>query len=223
VLFACLTFATVAACGDDDGGGDKPMKDDDDKNDDGGGNTEVDTGLDETDTLASLNDDEAQQACVRTAQAANTALSDTRLKEIACSLFAITSIVQKNAGKMTASDVSMCEKVTQDCVDGKVIEGQQVPSTVVTEESMCDGVTAEGSFGDCEATVADFESCMSRRVTEIRKRLNAITCDALKDVAAFDEFLETSVDLSNAPECKGLATKCPDIDLSGADDESDEG
>jgi hypothetical protein len=221
VLLACLTFATLAACGDDDDAGDHTSKDDDDddEQEEVGGNTTVDTGLTPTDTLASLTDADAQQVCMSTTHTLNTILPESKLREIGCRLFAIVAIVQKNSGKMTSTDVATCEKVTQDCVDGKPIDGEMIEvETEITDESGCDTASAEESFGNCEATVADYESCASKVASELRSHYLGITCDGLKDVAKFQESLEVQIDLSTAAECKELRTKCPDVELGGDSD-----
>ncbi len=217
IFLACLQIATLVACGDDDGGnGDGPSG--------GGGSTKVDTGLTASDKLSSLDDDDAQQACMSTAHTFNTVLPDSKWEEVGCVLVAITYLIEKNDGETDASDVEECETVMKKCVNGEPIDGEKViVETEITDESSCKDASATETFGTCEATVADYESCASKLASELKKRFSSISCDGVKDVAKFQEDLGAEIDISDAAECKTLRTKCPDLDLGGEASEIDTG
>ena len=200
VFLACWQIATVVACGDDDDGGDGSS---------GGDTTSVDTGLTPSAKLSSLDDDDARQACMNTAHTFNTVLPDAKWEEVGCTLVGITY----------GGSVSECESLTSKCVQGEPIDGKVVRiETEIADESSCEHASASKRFGDCEATVADYESCESKLASEIKKRFTSVSCDAVKDVEAFQKRLRASVDLSKSPECEELRSKCPNLDLSGETD-----
>lgn len=218
--FAWSAFAVslvlVAACGgDDDGAG----RDKDKDTDGGGGSKAIDTGLPSGDTLSSLDNDDAVKACMSTADAFNGILSQAKLKEIGCALAGISVIVNEKMGAVGASDVAECEQFVDDCVAGKVRDENGEPFTIETQivdAKSCSTANAGDTFGDCDATVADYESCAGRVATELRKRFSSITCASLEDFDELQQSTEGTIDVSDAAECKTLREKCPDLDLSGS-------
>jgi hypothetical protein len=209
-LACTLAVAALAACGDDDEGGGGSSS---------GGGGSIDTGLPASDKLASLNDDDAQQACKSTAKAFNNILSQDRLEEIGCALAAIQVVVTEKEGDVSSSDIAACKEIVQDCLDGKLIgeDGKPVDvDTQIADDSSCDSASAEDTFQDCQATVADYESCASKVTSEVKARFSAISCDVLKDYAAFEASSQEEIDVSTAKECKALRDECPDLDLSGS-------
>jgi hypothetical protein len=212
VILACtLAVAALAACGDDDdeGGGGSSS----------GGGGSIDTGLPASDKLASLNDEDAQQACKSTAKAFNNILPQAKLEQIGCALAAIQLTVAEKEGDVSSSDVAACKEIVQDCLDGKLIDdsGEAVDiDTTIADDSSCDSASADDTFQDCQATVADYESCAGKVTSELKVRFSAISCDVLKDYAKFEASSQEEIDVSTAKECKALRDECPDLDLSGS-------
>jgi hypothetical protein len=210
LFLACAT--AIAACGDDD---DSPS--------DGGGSATVSTGLPKADKLSSLDDEDAQQACMSTAHAFNTVLSDSKLEQIGCALAAISYLLSENDNMIDSGNIAECKKIAQDCLDGKLVDENGDPvdvNTEVVDETSCDDASASATFQDCDATVANYETCAGKVASELKARFSGINCDALKDVAQFMEATSAEIDVSKAPECKALRDKCPDLDLSGASEDT---
>jgi hypothetical protein len=216
VLACATTIAAVAACGDDDDTSD---------NDGGGSGTgTVTTGLPKTDKLSSLDDKDAKQACTSTARAFNTVLPDSKLEQIGCALAAISSLLTEKEGNVGSGDVAECKAIVQDCLDGKLVDenGDAVEvSTEVVDATSCNDASASATFQDCDATVANYESCAGKVASELKARFSSIDCDGLKDLAKFMQTTQAEIDVSKAPECKALRDKCPDLDLSGTDGPSE--
>jgi hypothetical protein len=209
IFLACLQIATLAACGDDDGDGDG------DSNGGGGNTTTVDTGLTPTAKLSSLDDDDAQKACIGTAHTFNTVLPDSKWEEVGCAILGIAYVDEKNGGDSDESDIAECESIAKKCVSGDPIDGQIADVKIeIANESSCDDASATKTFGDCEATVADYERCAGKLASELKKRFSGVTCDGIKDVAKFQAELGADIDIGSSEECKTLRTKCPDLDLS---------
>jgi hypothetical protein len=199
-ILACGLFAMFAAggCGDDDNGSA------------GGGG--VVTGLPRSDKLSSLSDQDSMQACTKTTTALNSLLTKPEIKRLTCDGVAVESIVEDAQGDVDSSDIPMCKKLSSECQSSGEIKDEDLVLELA-DEADCDGTKTEDMFGECEATVADYESCMSRVMKELRTRFLSLTCDVLSDVSKIDETLNGDVDVSDAPECQAIKTKCPDVDL----------
>lgn len=210
IFLACLQIATVGACGDDDGDGDGSGN-----SNGGGGNTTVDTGLSSSAKLSSLDDDDAKKACLGTAHTFNTVLPDSKWEEVGCAILGIAYVDDKNDGDSDDSDISECESVAKKCVAGDPIDGQIADVKIeIADESSCGDASATKTFGDCEATVADYERCASKLASELKKRFSGVSCDGIADVAKFQEELGADIDIGSSEECEAIRTKCPDLDLS---------
>jgi hypothetical protein len=199
-ILACGLFAMFAAggCGDDDS-----------RNPSGGG---VVTGLPRTDKLSSLSDADSMQTCSKTTTALNSLLTKPEIKRLTCDGVAVESIVEDAQGNVDSSDIPMCKKLSSECLSSAEIKDGDLVLELADEED-CEDTTTEDMFGECEATVADYENCMSRVMKELRIRFLSLTCDVLTDVSKIDETLNGDVDVSGAPECQAIKTKCPEIDL----------
>lgn len=193
-------LAVVAACGGDD-------------DDDSAGGKGVDTGLPATEELSSLSDDDTAQVCTKTAMALNNLLPKSELKSIACVGTALDTIAESANGELDSSDIPMCKELSSKCVSSEEFDDKDLVIEVV-DETDCKTTTTRAAFGDCKATVSDYERCLGRIMTELRTRFRSLTCDALSDLDQVDENLNGKIDVSKAPECQGLRTKCPDVNLS---------
>ena len=197
---ACLVcLAAFAGCGDDDGGGD----------------TTVTTGLPRSDELSSLNDEDAEQACVSTARSFNDVLADSELERISC-IIAAMSILLEEETEGGSDAVEECDGIVDDCLKGE-INGQPIGDIDirVVDEAMCSGARASATFAECEATVGDYEDCAAEVKGQLRSQLRALSCDALRDVEEAQAKLMPQVDNSKAPKCEALADECPMVDFSG--------
>jgi hypothetical protein len=186
--------------------------------DDNEGGAKVTTGLPSGDTLTSLSDEDAQQVCESTAESLNNLFSASELKEFACRGVAVNGILEETEGEAAPDQIAACNQAAQKCVaDTKV----NVPPLEIAEVAACGEVTSEELFGDCDATVGDYERCTGRVASLLRTRLLSLTCDVLKNPEDINETLNGTVDVSDEAACQAVRKKCPDVDLSfgGAEEE----
>ena len=205
-MFACglLALAAAIGCGGDD-------------DDDGG--SKISTGLPPGDTLASLSDDDTQQVCEGTADSLNNLLTKSELKLFACRGVAVNDILEATEGEAAPDKIADCNKAAQACVNDASVN---VPPLEVAEPGACSSLTTEESFGDCKATVADYERCTGRVASLLKSRLLSLNCDVLKNPEVINETLNGTVDVTNESACSAVRTKCPDVDLSFGGAEDDE-
>ncbi|HKP58716.1 MAG TPA: hypothetical protein VJV78_18475 [Polyangiales bacterium] len=200
-ILACGLFAIFAgACGGggDDGSGDGP---------------DVETGLPAGDALSELSNADTVQICEKTASALNNLLPRADLERIACAGGAVSEIVEDKGDQVSSKDIPMCKELSDECLKSDEIKNANV-TLDIADETECKGATTKAVFGDCDATVADYESCVGKIASELRTRFKSLTCDVLAHIDTLDETLNGKIDVSNAAECKALRTKCPDVDLS---------
>jgi hypothetical protein len=199
-ILACglLAIAASGACGGDDGDS---------------GNTGVSTGLPSATKLSSLSDANTVQVCSKVAMAFNNLLPTSELKRITCVGNAVTSIAEDSKGQVDSSDIPMCKQLSDDCLSSDDIKEEDLVLDVA-DETECKTANTNDTFGNCAATVADYESCVGRIMSELRTRLRSLTCDVLNDIGKLDETLNGDIDVSAAPECQALKSKCPKVNLT---------
>jgi hypothetical protein len=203
LAYGLFAIVTASACGDDDG------------NSAGGG---VSTGIPATEELSSLSNDDTVQVCTKTAMALNNLLPTSELERIACVNAAATEIAQESGGELGSSDIPMCKQLSSQCQSSHEIPKADL-AIEVADETECGDATTGETFGDCAATIADYERCVGRIMNELRTRLRSFTCDSLNDLEELDETLNGKIDVSETLECRALKTKCPDVNLTlGASD-----
>lgn len=204
-ILACGLFAILAAgaCGGDDGNDD----------DDSAGGAGVKTGLPSGDTLADLSNADAVQVCEKTVGALNNLLPRADLELIACAGAAVEALVKQKGDAVSSKDVPMCKELSDECLKSDELKNADV-TLMIASETDCKTATAEVLFGDCQATVADYERCYGRVASELRTRFKSLTCDVLGHIDTLDETLNGTIDVTDSAECKVIHTKCPKLKLT---------
>jgi hypothetical protein len=198
----------LAACGGDgDGGGS------------GGG---VETGLDSDAKLSSLDEGDAQQACMALADSFNSVLTESDRKRITCTILALPMSVKLGEGNKLEGDIPKCKELVSKCNDGETISSAPPAfdiEEVFIDDAQCKEDSTNENFSSCDATVAEFESCAEAMLKQLSKRFDVISCDALSDIEGLMNMDSEELEIQNQPECKALYSKCPNIDFSGSESE----
>ena len=206
VLLSALCL--VACGGDDDGGGS------------GGG---IETGLPKDDKLSALDSADAEKVCKSLASGFNSVLTESDKKRITCTILAIPLSITVSGSGEIAGDIPKCKELVTKCGNGETISSAppaiDVDEVFINESQCTDGSTNE-NLSSCDATVSEFESCANAMLSQLSKRFDIITCDALSDIEGLMNMDSDDLEIQNQPECKALYTKCPDIDFGGGEDES---
>jgi hypothetical protein len=190
-----LTFA----CGDD--------------HDNSGG---VSTGLPKNAALSSLDGADARRACMNVSQSFSSAFSTTELKQVSCTLTAMSLSVTESAGGVTG-DVAGCKELTGMCMKGEDIAADPVPFDAdFADENDCEAASVQTEIASCEATVGEYEACMTAILGSLRQRVAAISCDGLSNPAKFQEEAGQDLEPADLAGCDAFLTKCPDVSLGGS-------
>jgi hypothetical protein len=201
------SLCLVACGGDDDGDGS------------GGG---VETGLEKDAKLSSLDSGDAQKVCMSLADSFNSVLTDSDKKRITCTILAIPLSIKASASGQIEGDIPKCKELVTKCSNGETISSAppaiDVDEVFINEEQCMDGSGTEG-LSMCDATVAEFESCANAMLSQLDKRFDIITCDALSDIEGLMNMNGEELSIDNQVECKALTSKCPNIDFGGGGDE----
>jgi hypothetical protein len=100
-----------------------------------------------------------------------------------------------------------CQNMTDACVQEPAKYG--VDAEDLGDSSSCEGITAEATLKGCEASVGEYEQCLTQLVQVLRERVAKITCARAEELAQEDEGL----DLGNIAQCQSFTSKCPDVQL----------
>jgi hypothetical protein len=196
----------LAACGGDDDG-------------DGGGGG-VSTGLPKDEKLSSLDADDSEKLCTNLAASFNGVLSDADKKRINCTVLALPLSITVGTDGKIAGDIPKCKELVTKCSNGETISTQppalDVDQVFIDANSCSDGSGTEG-FADCDATVAELESCASAMKKALSGRFDIINCDALSDIEGLMNMNTEDLEIDSQAECKSLVEKCPDIDFGGGE------
>jgi len=190
-LIACISGV---ACGGDD---------------DGGGSPRVTTGLPPSQKFSEFDEADARKACDGLADAFADLLSESELERIACTAHAVGQSVSMSG----QADVAGCKAMLAACMNGEDIGQDQGELDFGPAQADCDDVEVSAEFEACDATVGEYERCVSGYASAFKSRLNSLTCDALEDPEKLQETLSQNVDPEDLPECEAFSSKCSDIEL----------
>jgi hypothetical protein len=195
----CIALSAVIACGDDDDG------------------AAISTGLPKSSKLSSLDDADAQKACEGVAKSFSSAISPSEVERVSCTLTAISLSVDAS-GDEPSGDVAGCKELTAMCVKGDEISDDPVVIDIGPDGDSCEDASVDSDIAGCDATVAEYERCISSFVAAYKKKLAAISCNGLADLEQLQEDLNEELVPSDLPGCDAFITKCPDVDLGGGGD-----
>jgi len=191
-LVWAVGLGLAAACGDD--------------NDGGGG---VRTGLPVDQKLSTLDDEGAQAACHTMFDAMATAMPASDVLRAQCTAASIVANATLTDGELTVN-IATCKSQADACVQDPTKYGVD-EEEAAGDRTACDSLKAETTLKSCEASVGEYEACLTQLVGALRQRIAMFTCDNAKSLAQSE--MEGSVDLDNIPECQTFTSKCPDVDL----------
>jgi hypothetical protein len=200
--------------GDDDGKG-------------GGSGGGVDTGLESDAKLSSLDEADAQKACMGLADSFNSVLTKSDKQRITCTILALPLSIKASSSGEIEGDIPKCKELVTKCNNGEMISSAPPAidvDAVFIDESQCMAEESNENFSSCDATVAEFESCAEAMLDKLSERFDIISCDALSDIEGLMNMNSEDLEIQNQPECEALYSKCPNIDFSGeSESESEEG
>ena len=172
----------------------------------------VSTGLPRDAMLSSFNDDDAKVACQALNNGAIELISDRELVRAQCASRAISASAKVNAEKTEVTlDLTKCAELTKSCQSDPVSYG--VMAQGGREESDCSSASANEHIKQCEATVAEYEACISKLLDQAKRTLAKTECDNGGELLANDGAA-TKIDTKSVPECKAFLDKCPDIQIT---------
>lgn len=140
----------------------------------------------------------------------------SELERIACHGVGVMSILEESGAEASSSDIAMCESIANQCISSDA-------DLQLMIDASCESATTDSTFGDCDATVADYERCADRILSLLRTQLRGMSCDLLANPEEIEEATSLEVDVSNDAACSAVRTKCPDVDLGFASDDEDLG
>jgi hypothetical protein len=171
----------------------------------------VSTGLPANEKLSSFDDNDAKAACEALNQGATRIITDEELLRAQCASRAIGATVTLNADKTEVKvDVTKCATLVKSCEEDPVSYGLEDGGE--RDEADCSDASANKQVMSCDATVAQYEACMSKLLGQAKQTLANITCDNGKALIESDGA-ETKLDPQQIAECKTFLDKCPDVKI----------
>lgn len=184
----------LPACGDDDGG------------------NQVSSGLPANEPLSSLDASESEKLCSAFGDAIDEALTDTERERITCTALALPLSVTESASGEPQGDPAQCRTLVNRCLKGEKISDEMVDFAFDDIEVDCSRITST-SLDACDATVREFESCMSAIVDTYEQSFELIDCQQLADIdELMKQLAERDTEVSSLPACSSLFDKCPELE-----------
>lgn len=200
ILFAVLG----SACGGDDDG---PPP--------------ISSGLPDGQKLSQLEPADAASVCQAVVDGANEYFPRREIDRVNCTLSAVLLSLGSESGSAGPKlDLDKCEDLTSRCLAGeKLDEGSASIDLESIRSAECDDPTASARISECEATVGDYEMCVTAFFSTVSEVLHSFTCELFMDAKAAQRQLESFGAASDREECKALNAQCDDlIGDFGADD-----
>jgi hypothetical protein len=195
-LVSVLLGLTVTHCGDDE----KSSA------------VTVSTGLPSAQKLSSFDDEDAKAACEALNEGAAEIISDAELIRSQCASLAIRRTAKVNSAQTQVTlDIAQCETAARECETAPVSYGISAQSG--RDESDCDDATANQQVLACEATVSEYEACVSKVLGQAKQTLANIACANGRALLESDGA-ETKLDPQRFEECKLFLDKCPDVRIT---------
>ncbi|MET0386111.1 MAG: hypothetical protein ABW321_09150 [Polyangiales bacterium] len=170
--------------------------------DDDSGNT-VSTGLPADRKLSSLDAASAERACRSLNAGLARVISPDDLLRGQCASLAINENARVRDGQLEV-DLAACESDTDACASEPDAFG--VPPQ--PELADCDDEMGDDQFSRCDATVGELEACFNRMLDALASSLSKQSCDNAEAVIRGDD---QDFEPASIPECRTLATKCPEV------------
>jgi hypothetical protein len=172
----------------------------------------VTTGLPANEKFSSFDDDDAKAACQALNDGASELISERELIRAQCAAAAIGATLQVNEARTEVSvDIAKCDELTKSCESDPASYG--VMGGEARYDSDCSDTVANDRVLNCDATVADYEACISKVLDRAKQALVKTSCANSKELIESDGAA-TQVDPMSIPECKTFLGQCPDIQIA---------
>lgn len=172
----------------------------------------VSTGLSVDEKFSSFDDDDAKAACQALNDSASALISERELIRAQCASTAIGATLEVNEAQTEVSiDIAKCDELTKSCESDPASYG--VMDGEARYDSDCSDTVANERVMQCDATVADYEACISKVLDQAKQALAKTSCANSKELIESDGAA-TQVDPMRIPECKAFLTQCPDIQVA---------
>ena len=174
----------------------------------------VSTGLPSEQKLSTFDDEDAQAACEALNQGASEVISDGELIRSQCASLAIRTTAKVNSEQTQITlDIAKCETAARECQDAPIQYG--IKAGDGRDEGDCDDATANQQVLACDATVSEYEACVSKVLDQAKQTLATISCANGKALLESDGA-ETKLDPQRFAECRLFLDKCPDVRITAA-------
>ena len=174
--------------------------------------TGVSTGLPSQQRLSSFDDADAKTACEALNEGATTIISDRELIRSQCAALAIrtSAKLDREAAQFTL-DVASCERAARDCEAKPTTFG--ITAEGGRDQDDCDKARANAQVQACEATVSEYEACVSQVLSEAKRTLANVSC-ANGRALLENDGRETKLDPGSITACEPFLSKCPDVQIT---------
>jgi hypothetical protein len=174
----------------------------------------VSTGLPSQQKLSAFDDEDAKAACEALNDSALVIISDSELIRSQCAALAIGTTAKVNTEKTQITlDIATCEMAAKQC------ESEPAKFDITAaggrDESDCEDATANEQVMSCDATVSEYEACVSRVLRQAKQALANISC-ANGKVLLESDGAETKLDPQSFAECKLFSGKCPNVRITAS-------
>jgi hypothetical protein len=200
-----LTLCALTACGGGDaaaggsGGGA------------GGSQETLRTGLPPERLLSSFNDADARQACQSLSDGAARVIPAEELVRAECATHAIedTAVLNDEQTAITIN-IADCEALATACQANPESVNIYASNGVADED--CSGAVAGVNIQRCDATVAEYESCVSALLYSAKETLAGLSCANAR--MYIESESQADLDAQDLPACRSFLSKCQHVELN---------
>jgi len=150
--------------------------------------------------ISDLSESESQQLCSAFAQQVNQAFGNGGIGRLTCTVSAVLQNTQVDANGQETVDPVACQAALDACV----ARGTDDSSAIE-----CDPDEFRADAQDCDATVSEFQTCISASLARTAQLLGMFNCQTVTDPQAAQDALGANGGM--APECASLQAQCPDL------------
>jgi hypothetical protein len=156
--------------------------------------------------LSELSDSDSMKVCQGFEDDYNAAISATTRAQMRCLERVIPMTLMGGGSAGRSIDVPKCEELVDRCLGGEQIaEPGPNDAKLVWNLVECDDAGTARFFGECDATVAEFEACAEEAVAIADQRLREQDCQGLQDRLVMP--VTTSAE-PPSDACKAVREKC---------------
>jgi multidrug resistance efflux pump len=172
----------------------------------------VSTGLPSEQRLSSFDDADAKAACEALHHGANAIISDAELIRSQCASLAIRTTAKVNSERTQITlDLADCEAAARACESKPIQYG--ITSEQGRDTNDCADATANQQVLACDATVSEYEACVSKVLAQTKQALVQISC---ANGQALLEGDGAEIEPQQIAECKLFLEKCPAVRITAA-------